>query len=59
MSYEFILAEKDGPGVVTLNRPQQLNALSYGLIKELSLAMEAFDQAKEIHRQQNRVRADL
>ena len=49
MSYEFILAEKDGAvGIVTLNRPQQLNALSYGLVKELSLAMEAFDQDEEI-----------
>ncbi len=49
MSYEFILAEKDGAvGIVTLNRPQQLNALSYGLIKEMSLAMEAFDQDEKI-----------
>ncbi len=49
MSYEFILAEKDGAvGIVTLNRPQQLNALSYGLVKELSLAMEAFDQDEKI-----------
>ncbi len=58
MSYKFILAEKDGPGVVTLNRPQQLDALFYGLIKELSLAMEAFFQDEEIRRQQNRVRVD-
>ncbi len=58
MSYKFILAEKNGPGVVTLNRPQQLNALSYSLIKELSLAMEAFYQDEEIRRQQNRVRVD-
>ncbi len=49
MSYEFILAEKDGAvGIVTLNRPRQLNALSYGLVKELSLAMEAFDQDEKI-----------
>ncbi len=49
MSYEFILAEKDGPiGVVTLNRPPQLNALSYGLVKELAQAMESFDQDPEI-----------
>jgi enoyl-CoA hydratase len=49
MSYEYILVEKDGAvGIVTLNRPQQLNALSYALVKELSLAMEAFDQDEEI-----------
>jgi enoyl-CoA hydratase len=49
MSYEYILVEKDGPvAVVTLNRPQQLNALSYGLVKELSLAMESLNQDDEI-----------
>lgn len=49
MSYEYILVERDGPiGIVTLNRPQQLNALSYGLIKELALALESLDQDAEI-----------
>jgi enoyl-CoA hydratase len=49
MSYEYIAVEKDGAvGIVTLNRPQQLNALSYGLVREASLAMEAFDQDAEI-----------
>ena len=49
MSYEFILVEREGPvAIVTLNRPQQLNALSYGLIKELALALEALDQDAEI-----------
>jgi len=49
VSYEFILVEREGPvAIVTLNRPQQLNALSYGLIKELALALEALDQDAEI-----------
>jgi enoyl-CoA hydratase len=49
MSYENIAVEKDGAiGIVTLNRPQQLNALSYGLVKELALAMEALDQDPEV-----------
>ena len=49
MSYEYILVEKEGPvAIVTLNRPQQLNALSYGLVKELALALEALDQDAEI-----------
>ena len=49
MSYEFILVEREGPvAIVTLNRPQQLNALSYGLIKELALALEALDQDADI-----------
>ena len=49
MSYEFILVEREGPvAIVTLNRPQQLNAISYGLIKELALALEALDQDADI-----------
>lgn len=49
MVFEHLLVEKDGAvGIITLHRPQQLNALSYALVKELSLAMEAFDQDEEI-----------
>jgi len=49
VSYEYILVEREGPvAIVTLNRPQQLNALSYGLIKELALALEALDQDADI-----------
>jgi enoyl-CoA hydratase len=44
MSYEFITAEKKGRvGVVTLNRPKQLNALSPKLMQELGAALQAFD----------------
>ncbi len=60
MDFEHLLVEKDGAvGIITLNRPQQLNALSYALVKELSLAMEAFDQDEEIRRQNNGVGVDL
>ncbi len=49
MSYECILVEKEGPiGIITLNRPQQLNALSYALVKELAPAMESLDQDAQI-----------
>jgi len=49
MDFQNILVAREGPvGIVTLNRPQQLNALSYDLVKELSLAMEAFDLEQEI-----------
>ena len=44
MSFEFITAEQKGRvGVITLNRPKQLNALSPGLMKELGKALPAFD----------------
>ena len=48
MTYEFILTEVRGEtalktGVITLNRPKQLNALNDGLMNELGAAMLAFD----------------
>jgi enoyl-CoA hydratase len=44
MSYEFILEEKKGRvGLVTLNRPKQLNALNAKLMQELGQALHAFD----------------
>jgi enoyl-CoA hydratase len=49
MDFENVIVEKDGPiAVVTLNRPPQLNALSYGLVKDLSLAMQALDRDDEV-----------
>jgi enoyl-CoA hydratase len=45
MNYENVIVEKDGAiAVITLNRPQALNALSYALVKDLSLAMQELDQ---------------
>ncbi len=44
MQFENILIERDGAvAVATLNRPGQLNALSYGLCKDLCTALEALD----------------
>src|ERR1051325_9167370 len=44
MSYEFILEEKKGRvGLITLNRPKQLNALNAKLMQELGQALQAFD----------------
>jgi enoyl-CoA hydratase len=49
MGYENVLVEKDQPvAVVTLHRPQQLNALSYDLVKDLCLALEDLDRDGEI-----------
>ena len=48
-SFENVLVEKDGAvAVVTMNRPQALNALSYALIKDLCLALEELDADQEI-----------
>ncbi len=45
MSYEFITARTEGDkvGIVTLNRPKQLNALNGQLMVELGQALKAFD----------------
>jgi enoyl-CoA hydratase len=48
MSYENILTETRGDGarktgLITLNRPKQLNALSDGLMDDLGAALKAFD----------------
>ena len=48
MPLEFILIDTvgDGPlktGLITLNRPKQLNALNDGLMSELGAALQAFD----------------
>lgn len=45
MTYETILTrvEAEQVGVITLNRPKQLNALNSQLMDELGLALKAFD----------------
>ena len=44
MTYEFVLTEIRGRvGIVTLNRPKQLNALNDGLMNEVGAALLAFD----------------
>ena len=44
MAYEHILAETRGAvGIVTLNRPEALNALCAALIEELGHALDAFE----------------
>src|SRR5262249_6161466 len=49
MSYENILTETRGRvGIVTLNRPKQLNALNDALMDELGLALHAYDDDEAI-----------
>ena len=44
MAYQFILVETRGRvGLVTLNRPKALNALSGGLVAELGAALDNFE----------------
>ena len=49
MAYETILVETRGPtGLITLNRPQALNALNRQLIGELNQALGAFENDPQI-----------
>ena len=45
MEHEFILAETlDRVGVITLNRPDKLNALSFGLVSEVDAVLTAWEE---------------
>ena len=49
MAYENIIAEKKGRvGLITLNRPDALNALSPGLIGEMADALDGFEADDDI-----------
>ena len=49
MTFEFITSRTEGRvGIVTLNRPKQLNALNDGLMNELGQALQGFDADPEI-----------
>lgn len=49
MAYECILTEIDGPvGVITLNRPEALNAFNNQLMDELTDALRKFDADESI-----------
>ncbi|GIK16634.1 MAG: enoyl-CoA hydratase [Planctomycetota bacterium] len=43
MAEEILIETQDRVGVITLNRPKQLNALNLELMKQLVAALEAFD----------------
>jgi 2-(1,2-epoxy-1,2-dihydrophenyl)acetyl-CoA isomerase len=45
MAYEFIIAERlDGVALITLNRPEKLNALSFLLMSEVEHALTDYEQ---------------
>jgi len=49
MAYENILVETRGHvGLITLNRPKALNALSSGLVQDLGQALDAFEADSEV-----------
>src|SRR6059036_273251 len=48
-NYQSILVDRDEHvGIVTLNRPNELNALNFQLVSELANALEEFDRDEEI-----------
>ena len=50
MSYNMILVDKTEPvGIITLNRPDAMNALNGELMDEVTEALRAFEADEEIH----------
>src|SRR6266702_1623033 len=48
-NYQSILVDRDERvGIVTLNRPKELNAINFQLVSELANALEEFDRDDEI-----------
>src|SRR3972149_6156893 len=49
LPYESIIVEAEPPvGVIRLNRPKAMNALSFGVLREIVDALEAFDKDDRI-----------
>jgi 2-(1,2-epoxy-1,2-dihydrophenyl)acetyl-CoA isomerase len=49
MAYDYILSQRyDGVALVTLNRPDKLNALSFPLMEELDDALTGYEEDDEI-----------
>jgi enoyl-CoA hydratase len=49
MGYDNLLVEEDGPiAVITMHRPQQLNALSSELIKDIAVALDVLDDEDDV-----------
>src|SRR4051812_35292456 len=49
MAYENIIVETRGNvGLITLNRPKALNALSAGLVNDMAAALDIFDDDANI-----------
>lgn len=49
MSYETIIYDKEnGIGIITLNRPQQLNAINEQVIKEVNIVLDEIERDNEV-----------
>jgi 2-(1,2-epoxy-1,2-dihydrophenyl)acetyl-CoA isomerase len=49
MAYEFIISERlDGIALITLNRPEKLNALSFSLMEEVEDALSGYEADDDI-----------
>jgi len=49
MGYQFIISERlDGVALITLNRPEKLNALSFPLMEELDHALTGYEADDDV-----------
>jgi enoyl-CoA hydratase/carnithine racemase len=49
MSTELLVEVHNHIGIITLNRPQALNSLSYGMVKELGKLLRQWEHEESIH----------
>ena len=47
-TFEYIIVENKGAvGIITLNRPKMLNALSFGVFREIARAVDALESDEQ------------
>ena len=50
MAYETILVDRDqGVGIITLNRPEVLNAMNFQMVSELDWALTELEEDEQVH----------
>ena len=48
MNEEIILKSEDGVGIITLNRPERLNALTYNIVKKMNNFLDKCESDDDI-----------
>ena len=49
MSEEVIFTEENGIGIITLNRPERLNALTYSMVQKINKYLNSWEISEHIN----------